>query len=231
MEGVQVMMFFDSSYFIYMIPGLLAVMWTQYKVKSAYAKYSKVANSSGISGAQLARALLDRNGLTDVSVEQVAGELTDHYDPRGKVLRLSEGNFGGRSVAAAGIVAHEVGHAVQDLKNYAPMKIRAGLVPAANFGSSLGPILIIAGYFLRFSGLISLGIIAFAAAVIFQLVTLPVEFNASSRAMKMLSDGGYVYQEEYGPTRQVLSAAAYTYLAATLASIMMLLYYVGLSRR
>ncbi len=225
------MMFFDSSYFLYMIPGLVAVMWAQHKVKSAYAKYSKVANSSGFSGAQLARALLDRNDLADVSVEPVAGELTDHYDPRGKVLRLSEGIYGGRSVAAAGIVAHEVGHAVQDLKNYMPMKIRASIVPVASFGSSLGPILIIAGFFLRITGLINLGIMAFAAAVLFQLVTLPVEFNASSRAMKMLSDGGYVYQEEYGPTRQVLSAAAYTYLAATLTSILMLLYYVGLSRR
>jgi len=225
------MLFFDSSYFLYMIPGLVAVMWAQYKVKSAYAKYSKVANSSGVSGAQLARALLDRNSLADVGVEPVAGELTDHYDPRGKILRLSEGIYGGRSVAAAGIVAHEVGHAVQDSKNYVPMKIRAGLVPIAGFGSSLGPILIIAGFFLRFAGLINLGIIAFAAAVLFQIVTLPVEFNASSRAMKMLSDGGYIYQEEYGPTRQVLSAAAYTYLAATLTSILMLLYYVGLSRR
>lgn len=225
------MMFFESSYFLYMIPGLVAVMWAQYKVKSAYAKYSKVANSSGLSGAQLARALLDRNDLANVSVEPVAGELTDHYDPRGKVLRLSEGIYGGRSLAAAGIVAHEVGHAVQDAMNYAPMKIRSSLVPVASFGSSLGPILIIAGFFLRFTGLISLGIVAFAAAVLFQIVTLPVEFNASSRAMKMLGDGGYVYQEEYGPTRKVLSAAAYTYLAATLTSILMLLYYVGLGRR
>ncbi len=224
-------MFFDPSYFIYMIPGLVAVMWAQNKVKRVYAKYSKVANSSGFSGAQLARTLLDRNDMADVSVEPVAGELTDHYDPRGKVLRLSEGIYNGRSIAAAGIVAHEVGHAIQDAKNYVPMKLRASIVPVASFGSSLGPILIIAGFFLRISGLISLGIIAFAAAVLFQLITLPVEFNASSRAMKMLSDGGYVYQEEYGPTRQVLNAAAYTYLAATLTSILMLLYYIGLSRR
>ncbi len=225
------MLFFDGSYFLYMIPGLLAVLWAQYKVKSAYKKYAQVQSSLGHTGAQLARTLLDRNGLRDVTVEPVAGELTDHYDPRGKVLRLSEGIFGGRSVAAAGIVAHEVGHAVQDARAYVPMRIRAGLVPVANFGSSIGPIMIIGGYFLRFTGLIELGVAAFAAAVLFQMVTLPVEFNASSRALTMLREGGLISKKEYGPTRQVLSAAAYTYLAATLTSILMLLYYVGLSRR
>jgi Zn-dependent membrane protease YugP len=224
-------MLFDGSYFLYMIPAIILVGWAQYKVKSAYAKFSQVANTSGLSGAQLARALLDRNGLADIGVEPVAGELTDHYDPRGKVLRLSEGIYGGRSVAASGIVAHEVGHAVQDAKDYVPMRIRSGLVPVASFGSSLGPMLVILGFFLRFAGLINLGIIVFAAAVLFQIVTLPVEINASSRALVMLRDGGYIYQEEYGATRKVLSAAAYTYLAATLASIMMLLYYIGLGRR
>ncbi len=224
-------MFFDPTYFLYMVPAMIAIGWAQRKVKSAYAKNSKIASSSGLSGSQLARALLDKNGLSEVSVEPVAGQLTDHYDPRTKVLRLSDGNFTGRSVAAAGIVAHEVGHAVQDAQGYVPLRIRASLVPVANIGSSLGPILVILGFFLGAFGLITIGIYAFAAAVIFQIVTLPVEFNASSRAMSMLTDGGYIYQQEYGPTRQVLSAAAYTYLAATLAAILQLMYYIGLSNR
>lgn len=220
-----------GRYFLYIIPAMIAIGWAQYKVKSAYRKYSQVEGSSGYSGAQLARALLDRNGLADVSIEPVAGELTDHYDPRGKVLRLSEGIYGGRSVAAAGIVAHEVGHAVQDAKAYIPLRIRATLVPAASFGSSIGPILVMAGFFINILGLITLGIYAFAAAVIFQIVTLPVEFNASGRALKMLGDGGFIRDDEYAPTRKVLSAAAYTYLAAALASILTLLYYIGLGNR
>ncbi len=230
------MFFFSPMYFVFMLPAMILVGWAQYKVKSAYARNSQIPAASGLSGARLARELLDANGLANISVEPVAGELTDHYDPRGRVLRLSEGIYNGRSVAAQGIVAHEVGHAVQDARGYVPLKLRAGLVPAAQFGSSLGPILIIIGIFFvagsAFSSLmINLGIAFFTAAVIFQIVTLPVEFNASRRAMAMLSGGGWLQTNEYQPAKQVLSAAALTYLAATLAAIMQLLYYLFLSRR
>lgn len=223
-------------YLALMVPAMVLIGWAQYKVKSAYARNSQIAAASGMTGARLARALLDGSGLTNVDVQPIAGELTDNYDPRDKVLRLSEGVFNGRSVAAQGIVAHEVGHAVQDARGYVPLKLRASLVPAAQFGSSLGPILVIIGVVLAAGGafsqlLIQLGIVFFAAAVVFQIVTLPVEFNASRRALLMLSDGGYVTADEYPLAKQVLSAAALTYLAATLAAIMQLVYYLLISRR
>jgi uncharacterized protein len=184
-----------------------------------------------MTGAQMARTLLDRNGLSNVSVEATPGQLTDHYDPRAKAVRLSEGVYNGRSVAAMGIVAHEIGHVVQDARAYAPMRIRASIVPAANFGSSLGPMIVIAGFFFQAPNLMYLGIAFFTAAVLFQIVTLPVEFNASSRALGMLEGGGYMHQAETGPTKQVLNAAAFTYLAATLAAIIQLAYYVILAGR
>jgi uncharacterized protein len=219
------------EYFIFMAPAIALVAWAQHKVKSAYAKNSQIASSSGLTGSQMARILLDRNGLSNVSVEATPGQLTDHYDPRVKAVRLSEGVYNGRSVAAMGIVAHEIGHVVQDAKAYAPMRIRATLVPVANFGSSLGPMIIIMGLFIGIADLMYLGIAFFTAAVLFQIVTLPVEFNASRRALGMLEGGGYMYQGEVAPTKQVLNAAAFTYLAATLAAVMQLAYYLLLAGR
>lgn len=230
------MFLFSPLYWLLVGPAIALVAWSQYKVKKTYRDNSQIPAAAGLAGSQLARALLDRNELTGVSVQPVQGELTDHYDPRGKVLRLSGDIYNGRSVAALGIVAHEVGHAVQDARKYVPLRIRASLVPAASFGSSVGPLLVIAGIIFAagssFSGLlINLGILFFGAAVVFQIVTLPVEFNASRRAMAMLENGGYIAQEEYKPAKQVLNAAALTYLAATLAAIMQLVYYLILSRR
>lgn len=229
------MFFFSPLYLLLVGPAMLLVFWSQYKVKSTYSKNSRISAASGMSGSQLARTLLDRNGLSNVSVQPVSGELTDHYDPRSKSLRLSEGIFGGRSIAAQGIVAHEVGHALQDSRGYVPLKIRASLVPAASFGSSIGPLLVVAGIIFaagsELSGiLVNLGIIFFAAAVVFQIVTLPVEFNASRRALFMLTDGSYITPDEVSPAKQVLNAAALTYVAATLAAIMQLIYFLLLRR-
>lgn len=229
------MFFFSPLYILLVGPTMILVLWAQYKVKSTYRKNSQISASSGMSGSQLARTLLDRNGLGSISVQPVKGELTDHYDPKSKALRLSEGIFGGRSVAALGIVAHEVGHALQDSRGYVPLRIRASLVPAASFGSSIGPLFVVAGIIFatgsEFSTiLINLGIIFFAAAVVFQIVTLPVEFNASSRALVMLTDGGHITTDEIKPAKQVLSAAALTYVAATLAAVMQLVYFLLLRR-
>ncbi len=229
------MFFFSPLYLLLVGPAMILVLWAQYKVKSTYRKNSKISASSGMSGSQLARTLLDRNGLGAISVQPVKGALTDHYDPKSKALRLSEGIFGGRSIAALGIVAHEVGHALQDSRGYVPLRIRASLVPAASFGSSIGPLFVVAGIIFaagsEFSTiLVNLGIIFFAAAVVFQIVTLPVEFNASSRALVMLTDGGHITTDEIKPAKQVLSAAALTYVAATLAAVMQLVYFLLLRR-
>ncbi|HEB12671.1 MAG TPA: zinc metallopeptidase [Actinobacteria bacterium] len=229
------MFFFSPMYLILVGPAMLLVAWAQYKVKSTYRKHSGKNAVSGMSGSQLARALLDRNGLSNISVQPVAGELTDHYDPKSKALRLSEGIFNSRSIAAQGIVAHEVGHALQDSRGYVPLRIRASLVPAASFGSSIGPLLVIAGIIFAAGSelssiLVNLGIIFFAAAVLFQIVTLPVEFNASQRALVMLTSGGYVTADETKPAKQVLNAAALTYVAATLAAVMQLVYFLLLRR-
>ncbi len=230
-------MFFDPMYFIIIGPAIILSMLAQHKVKSTYKKFSKVASLSGMTGAEVARELLNKNGLRNIKVEQVKGELTDHYDPKKKVLRLSSGIFGGNSLAALGIAAHEMGHALQDHKGYVPMKIRAQLVPTANIGSRIAPMLIIVGFFIMTSSqflgnsLMQVGIVFFAAAVLFQLVTLPVEFDASKRAITLLSDGGYIEKSEYTGTKKVLDAAALTYLAAALVAITQLIYFILLSRR
>jgi hypothetical protein len=234
------MFYFDPLYFLLVGPAIILAMWAQIKVSSTFGRYSKVAASSGLSGAEVAREILDRNGLSEVKIESVQGKLTDHYDPRTKVLRLSQGVYNGRSLAALGVAAHEAGHAIQHATNYAPLALRSSLVPAAMFGSNLGPILIILGLFLlagasAFSTLggflIQLGIIAFAAAVLFQLITLPVEYNASKRALNLLTSSGFITRAEYGSTQAVLNAAALTYLAAALAAIMQLIYFILLSQR
>ncbi|WP_209122614.1 zinc metallopeptidase [Alkalihalobacillus sp. BA299] len=215
-----------GAFIVYFAIILIIPLWAQRKVKSAYKKYSQIGASSGMTGAQVARKILDDNGLYDVSVEPVRGELTDHYDPRAKAVRLSEKNYYGNSVAGAAVAAHEVGHAIQDAEEYAFLRFRHALVPVANFGSNTSFIILIAGFIMGMSGLVLLGIIFMAAAVLFQLVTLPVEFNASSRAMHQMVSTGIIRNNEERETRKVLDAAALTYVAAALVAVMELLRFV-----
>lgn len=221
-------------YFLFMIPPFIFMMWAQHKVNTAYKKYSNVANMYGLTGVQAASRLLAYNGLSDVRIEGTRGQLTDHYDPRGKVLRLSSSVANRASVAALGIVAHEIGHAVQDSKGYAPMRLRTAIVPVANLGSRLGFLLVIAGVILFAFGaafgapVAYAGVILFAAVVLFALVTLPVEFNASDRAREMLRKTGLVTNTEYDGASAVLSAAALTYVAALLTAVAQLFYFLML---
>ncbi|MBI4319190.1 MAG: zinc metallopeptidase [Chloroflexi bacterium] len=229
------MPFFDPLYFVFAMPALLVMLYAQFKVKSAYGKYSQVRNMLGANGAQIARRILDSAGLSHVPVEMVPGDLSDHYDPRDKVLRLSPGVYKAPSVAAMGIAAHEVGHAIQDHLGYVPMRVRAGLVPVVNLGSTLGYVFFILGFVVQFSGLVWLGVALFSAAVVFALVTLPVELNASSRALHLLRTNGLVSTVELDGAKSVLSAAALTYVAALLQAVGQLLYWVllatGMGRR
>lgn len=218
-------MYFDPMYFLFALPALLLGLYAQFKIKSSYNKYLRVANGRGITGATAARSLLDNAGLFNVEIEGISGELTDHYDPTKKKLGLSRGVAQSASVASLGIVAHEVGHAVQHAQGYGPLKLRSAIVPIVNIGTWLGPIMFIAGFVLQAYSLATIGVLVFAAGAIFSLVTLPVEFNASSRAMQMLSDTGLVTQAEYSGAKSVLSAAALTYVAAAAQSISTLLYY------
>ena len=218
-------MYFDPTYFLVLI-GVVLSLLASGRVKSTFAKYSQVRNSRGLTGAQAAEQVLHTAGIYDVRIEHVGGNLTDHYDPRTKVLRLSDSVYGQTSVAAVGVAAHECGHAIQHAKRYAPLKLRSTLVPVANFGSKLAWPLIIFGLFIRGESsaiLINAGIIAFLAAVVFQLVTLPVEFNASNRAIRMIADSGMMYGEEIKGAKKVLSAAALTYVASAATAILQLL--------
>ncbi len=221
----------DPSYLLIMLAALLLGGVTQAFVKSSYRRYSEVPLATGLTGAEVARRMLDSEGLYDVRVEAVGGSLTDHYDPRSRVLGLSQGVFGGKSVAAAGIASHEAGHAVQHTRGYAPATLRQALVPAANIGSQAAWVFIMLGFFMRTSGLITLGAVLFGAAVLFQFVTLPVEFDASRRAIASLGTTAMVPAEQVSGARRVLTAAALTYVAATLISVMQLLYFIGLGRR
>ncbi|HKL79773.1 MAG TPA: zinc metallopeptidase [Mobilitalea sp.] len=215
--------YFDSTYYLVII-GVVLSLAASAKVKSTFAKYSRVSSMSGITGAQAAEKLLHSSGIYDVQIEHVSGNLNDHYDPRTKVLRLSDSVYGQRSLAAIGVAAHECGHAIQHDTNYAPLKIRGALVPVANFGSMLSWPLIIIGLLLAGSqNLINLGIILFSLAVLFQIVTLPVEFNASRRAIARLSETGILYGDELKNSKKVLDAAALTYVAAAAATILQLL--------
>lgn len=214
---------FDPTYILVLI-GVIISIWASAKVKTTYAKYSRVRSMSGMTGAQAAERILHSAGIYDVRIEHVAGNLTDHYDPRSRVLRLSDAVYGSASVAAIGVAAHECGHAVQDQKDYAPLRIRNSLVPVANFGTMAAwPIIIIGLIFGSSSFLINLGILLFSLGVLFQLVTLPVEFDASKRAVQMLGNQGILYGDEVVQTRKVLNAAAMTYVAAAAASILSLL--------
>jgi Zn-dependent membrane protease YugP len=226
-------MFFDPMYFVFMIPGLILTLWAQWRVKGSYAKYSKVRNEVNMTGAQVARRILDSNGLYDVPVEHTRGELTDHYDPGKRALFLSDGVYGTPSIAAMGIAAHEVGHAIQHARAYAPLQLRTAIVPAVNIGSSLGIFVLIAGIFLQITGLAWIGVGLFALATVFALITLPVEFDASRRAKEALTnlglvDGGLQRGVEGSGVAAVLNSAAWTYVAGFAASVLSLLYYVSL---
>ena len=220
------MFFFDPMYLVFAAPALLRMLYAQWQVKSTYAKYRAISNMQGMTGAQTARWLLDQKGLTDVPVQEIPGNLTDNYDPGGRVLRLSSEVYRTPSVAAMGIAAHEVGHAVQHKMHYAPMSIRAAVVPVANVGSTLGYVFFILGMVVNFSGLVWVGVLLFSGAVVFSLATLPVELNASSRAKQMLRSLGMTGQTDNQGVEAVLSAAALTYVAALLQAVGTLLYYV-----
>jgi hypothetical protein len=215
--------YFDPTYILVII-GFVLCIGASVKVKSTFARYAKVRSMSGMTGAEAAERILHSSGIYDVSIQRVAGQLSDHYDPRTKVLRLSDSVYGDTSVAAIGVAAHECGHAIQHNTAYVPLKVRAAIVPAANFGSSLAmPLILIGAIFARSQFLIDLGIWLFSFAVIFQLVTLPVEFNASRRAVARLGETGILYGDEIHATKKVLGAAALTYVAGTAASLLQLL--------
>ena len=213
------------EYLLWIAPAVLLGLWAQMRVKSTYAEASQIP--APLSGAAAARHILDSAGLQSIEIEQIPGELTDHYDPHAKVLRLSAPVYQGRSLAAVGIAAHESGHALQDARNYAPMLLRNAAVPAANFGGGVSGIMIFLGFILQFGVLIWAGIGLFACVVFFQVVNLPVEFDASNRAKAQLVQLGIVNDEQLYYVRKVLNAAAWTYVAGTLQSIFTLLYYIS----
>lgn len=224
-------MFFSPLYLLFALPALLLGLWAQFRVRSAFGKYSKVRAMSGMTGAQAARRILDANGLQNVTVERVPGSLSDHYDPRSKILRLSDSVYAEPSLTAVGVAAHEAGHALQDKVNYGPLQLRSIMVPTVQIGSWLGPIIFMIGLFL--SGAIGpslawLGILVFGTTALFTLVTLPVEFDASKRAKQLLVTTGVLAPQELQGVNNVLDAAALTYVAAALQAIMTLLYYASL---
>lgn len=219
-------MFFDPLYIIMIVPAFLLSLFAQFRVKSTYSRYSKVATSRGVTGAQAARRILDAEGITDVSIEQGRGFLSDHYDPRSRVLRLSEGVYAGDSLASVGVAAHEAGHAIQHARGYAPLQLRSALVPISSLGSNLAWPLLIIGFIFMAKSFIMAGILFFTFAVLFQIVTLPVEFNASSRAVQALPATGILSDTEVQGARKVLSAAALTYVAAAAMAVVQLLYFL-----
>lgn len=224
-------MFYDPTYILVMI-GVVICLLASAKMNSTFSKYSRVRSHSGMTGKEAAEALLHREGIYDVRVEYVAGNLTDHYDPRSKVLRLSDATYQQTSVATIGVAAHECGHAIQHARGYAPLSIRSALVPVANFGSSIAWPLIIIGLIMNSQTsqlFLNLGVIAFSMAVLFQIVTLPVEFNASRRALKILGNTGMLYPDEVRETRKVLTAAALTYVAGAASAILQLLRLIMIS--
>jgi len=226
------MLFFDPTYLIFAIPGLLLAMWAQWKVQSTFNKYAQVPTGTGVTGAQTAQVLINRNGL-QVGVTSIGGMLTDHYDPRSKTVALSQSSQQ-NSVASVAVVAHELGHAMQDKENYAPLKLRGAIVPAVQVGGTVGPILFLIG--LLFSGplsqtLLTLGIIAFGVAALFAIITLPVELDASHRALVMLQQNNLLDGQELRGAKAVLDAAALTYVAAAAQAVTQLLYYLMLANR
>lgn len=227
------MTYFDPLYFLFALPGLIVGIWAQIKLSSAYGKYSRVPIGSGISGAEAAREILDRAGLTDVPVAEVPGHLTDHYDPTRRALFLSTDNFYGRTVAAVGVAAHEAGHALQHQAAYAPLRLRSALVPVTQFASYAWTGILLVGLILggaAFSKLLGLAIAIFAIITLFQLVTLPVEFDASRRAKEQLFRLGLAHKDEADGVRKVLNAAALTYVAALVSAVLQLLYFIARAR-
>jgi Zn-dependent membrane protease YugP len=227
-------MFYMDSTMLLIIPGLLLSMLASFWVNNTYRRYAQVRAAAGLTAAQAAEDMLRRGGAQDVRVERIAGELTDHYDPRDRVLRLSDGVYGSTSVAALGIAAHEAGHALQHLEEYAPLTLRTAIVPAISVTSGAAAPLFILGMVLSWQPLLWIGILCFAAAVLFSLITLPVEFNASHRALLALESGGYLTRQENAGARKVLNAAAMTYVASALTALLQLLRFVllaGNSRR
>ncbi|MGJ3253028.1 MAG: zinc metallopeptidase [Elainellaceae cyanobacterium] len=227
-------MFFHWSYLL-LIPGMILMFWSQSQVKGAYRRYSQVPSKMGMTGSQVAHMILQKMGITDVRVEPVSGELTDHYDPGAKAVRLSQGIYNSKSLAAAAIAAHECGHVLQHKHGYSFMNFRATLVPAANIGSQIGPMLVIAGIFLNAMGSIStlfinIGIVLFLAVIAFHLITLPVEFDASSRALKLIDQLGILQGDENRGARRVLQAAAWTYVATALYAVLQLAQLILISR-
>lgn len=218
------------SYLIFMLPALLLGLWAQAKVSRTFNKYNKINNSRGMTGAEAARMVLDQNGLSYVRIEHVNGKLTDHYDPRDNVIRLSSAVHDSTSIGAIGVACHEAGHAVQHAEEYTPIRIRSAIIPVCNFGSALGPILIVIGCL--FAGnkfgltLAFAGILLYSLVALFQLVTLPVEFDASARALKVLGNSAMFADQDYKGAKKVLSAAAMTYVAALVTTILQILYYV-----
>ena len=222
------MFFYDPRYLMYMLPAFLLMLLVQWYVSSAYNKWSRVPSSTRVTGTQAAQRLIQTGGLYDVHIEGIQGKMTDHYDPRSKVLRLSRGVADSSSVAALAIAAHELGHAMQDKEGYFPLRLRSAMVPAVNIGSYLGWILIIIGLLLQITGIAWLGVVVFSGGALFSLATLPVELNASARARRLLADSGLIYrEEEMRGVNNVLNAAALTYVAALVTAVMQMLYWVS----
>jgi uncharacterized protein len=220
---------FNPTYYLFALPALLLGLYAQYRVRSAYSRYQQIRNRHNITGYEAARRLMMVAGLPNISVEETPGQLSDHYDPRTKSLHLSAGVARSPSIAALGIVAHELGHALQDAEAYVPLRVRTGIVPVVQLGSWLGPIIFLLGMFLQTPDLALFGLVLFSATALFALVTLPVEFNASSRAVRLLTNSGLVVSEdEERGVRAVLDAAALTYVAAAIQAISTILYYVFL---
>ena len=217
-------MFFHPSFLI-LLPGTALMMWAQFRVQNTYRKYAQIQSSLGMTGSQVAETILRRMGVDNVRIEPVGGELTDHYDPSAKTVRLSEVVYASTSLAAAAVAAHECGHVLQDVQGYKPMNVRAALVPAANIGSNIGPLLVIVGIGLGAAGgiFINIGILVFLAVILFHVVTLPVEFDASSRALRLIDEFGILQGEENRGARKVLNAAALTYVATAFYAVLQLI--------
>lgn len=224
-------MFYYDSTFLILIPAMIIAAWAQLKVSSSFDKYSRVSTAKGYTGAEVARMLLDSKGLYNVPIELIPGKLSDHYDPSKKVMRLSKDVYYGKSVASIGVAAHETGHAIQHLESYSPLVIRNTIVPIVNISSQASWVLFFIGILMSSASLTRIGIILFSAVVLFQLITLPVEFDASKRALVLLENKGILYKEEVNGAKKVLSAAAMTYVAAALTAISQLLRLIVLSNR
>ena len=216
------MIYWDSTYILVIIAMLLS-LFASYGVKTTYARYQKMKTARGITGAEAARRVLDMHGLQHIRIERISGELTDHFDPRNNVIRLSDSTYNDTSVAAVGVAAHEAGHAVQHATGYVPIKVRNAIVPVVNIGNQLAMPLFVIGLLLNYLNLAYIGVILFSFALVFQLVTLPVELNASSRAIKILDSSMLLYEDEIGPAKKVLKAAAMTYVAAVASTALQLL--------